>query len=167
MIYLIQRPLQKLKNNWIGLNGTRLLIPNLTLSFLARYLDLLLLFPQIPTGLTQIPGSDYDLTYSPVMDSTTYRYLIAFALHHCLLMHQLNIVTAYLYGPLDKTIYTEAPPELIIRMQYNNQRIKEIKTIAAGPIGHIQPVLQTKPTIKTQKITAWTPIDPEARAVRT
>jgi hypothetical protein len=52
-------------------------------------------------------------------------------------MHQLDIVIAYLYGPLDKTIYMEAPSELIIQMQYNNQRMKQIKTIAAGSIDHI------------------------------
>jgi hypothetical protein len=38
---------------------------------------------------------------------------IAFAQYHKLSMHQMDIVTAYLYGHLDKKIYMEAPPELI------------------------------------------------------
>ncbi|CAM6082057.1 unnamed protein product [Calypogeia fissa] len=52
-------------------------------------------------GFTQIPERDYGLTYSPVMDIITYRYLIAFAQFHGLSMHQMDIVTAYLYGHLD------------------------------------------------------------------
>ncbi|CAM6123709.1 unnamed protein product [Calypogeia fissa] len=55
------------------------------------------------------------------MEVITYRYLIAFALHHGLSMHQMDIVTAYLYGNLDKTIYMEAPPELIARVAYYSQ----------------------------------------------
>lgn len=65
----------------------------------------------VAPGFTQVPGRDYDLTYSPVMDIITYRYLIAFSLRHRLSMHQLDIVTAYLYGKLDKVIHMEAPPE--------------------------------------------------------
>lgn len=75
----------------------------------------------VAKGYTQIFGTDYDLTYSLIMDSTTYRYLISFALHHQLLMHQMDVVTAYLYGELDKVIYMEAPPELIDRVNYHSQ----------------------------------------------
>ena len=44
-------------------------------------------------------------------------------------MHQMDVVTAYLYGLLDSTIYMKAPPELIKRQTYNiqgeHQRTKE------------------------------------------
>lgn len=58
----------------------------------------------VSKGFTQIPGIDYDLSYSPVMDIITYKYLIAFSLHHKLSIHQIDMVTAYLYGHLDMTI---------------------------------------------------------------
>ncbi|CAM6123657.1 unnamed protein product [Calypogeia fissa] len=82
----------------------------------------------IGKGFTHIPGRDYDLTYSPIMDIITYRYLIAFALHHGLSMHQMDIVTAYLYGNLDKIIYMEAPPQLIQRVAYHSQGEHKSKT---------------------------------------
>lgn len=75
----------------------------------------------VAKGFTQIPGRDYDLTYSPVMDVTTYRYLINFAQRHQLVMHQMDIVTAYLYGYLDTEIYLEAPPELVERVHHHCQ----------------------------------------------
>ncbi|CAM6093955.1 unnamed protein product [Calypogeia fissa] len=78
----------------------------------------------VARGFTQIPGQDYDLTYSPVMDVIMYRYLIAFALHHRLSMHQLDIVTAYLYGTLDKEVHMEAPPSSLSELGPSNARIR-------------------------------------------
>lgn len=73
----------------------------------------------VAKGYTQIPGRDYDETYSPVMDAITYRFLIAFALQHNLEMHLMDVITAYLYGILDTEIYMIAPPELIKRVSFH------------------------------------------------
>ncbi|CAM6097662.1 unnamed protein product [Calypogeia fissa] len=73
----------------------------------------------VAKGYTQIPGRDFDQTYSPVMDSITYRYLIAYALLHKLVMHILDVITTYLYGILDTTIYMKAPPKLIKRLMFH------------------------------------------------
>jgi hypothetical protein len=90
----------------------------------------------VAKGFTQIPGRDYDLTYAPVMDVTTYRYLVAFAQHHHLEMQQLDIVTAYLYGTLDKIIHMEAPPELIKRVDHHSQGEYKHTNSKDGPFGH-------------------------------
>lgn len=50
-------------------------------------------------------GKDYDLTYAPIMDAITYRYLIAFSLVYKLQLHLMDVVTTYLYGTLDTEIY--------------------------------------------------------------
>lgn len=70
---------------------------------------------------TQIPGRDYDLTYSLVIDGVTYRYQIAFALIQKLAMHLMDVVIAYLYGILDTKIYMKAPPELLQRIAFHVQ----------------------------------------------
>jgi hypothetical protein len=71
----------------------------------------------VARGFTQIPGKDwtYDETYSLVMmDVITCKYLEAFAQHHKLSMHQMNIVITYLIDRIFvKIIYVKDPLELI------------------------------------------------------
>jgi hypothetical protein len=63
----------------------------------------------VAKGFTQQFGVDYEFTYSPVMDITTFRFLIALAVQKNLMFRLLDIVTAYLYGKLDKELYMEIP----------------------------------------------------------
>ena len=44
---------------------------------------------------SQIHGIDYEETYSPVMDATTFRYLIYLAVSEGLDMRLMDVVTAY------------------------------------------------------------------------
>ena len=61
-------------------------------------------------GFTQRPGLDFDITYSLVMDAGTFRYLLSLAVQHALDTQLLDVVTAYLYGPLDAQLYIRPPP---------------------------------------------------------
>jgi hypothetical protein len=63
----------------------------------------------VAKGYTQKLGVDYDETYAPVMDATTYRYLIAMATHYGLDTEAMDVVTAYLYGELDHDMWMDAP----------------------------------------------------------
>ena len=63
----------------------------------------------VAKGYAQRYGIDYDETYAPVMDATAYRYLLALAAHYDLETETMDVVTAYLYGDLDRTIYMDAP----------------------------------------------------------
>ena len=65
----------------------------------------------VAQGFTQCPGIDFQFTYSPVMDSGTFRYLLGMAVQYSLDTQLLNVVTAYLYGPLDAQLYIRPPPE--------------------------------------------------------
>lgn len=66
----------------------------------------------VAQGFTQVLGLDFQHTYSPVMDSTTFRFLVAFATHQSLTMKMMDVVTAYLYGHLDEEIYMKVPDGL-------------------------------------------------------
>ena len=66
----------------------------------------------VAQGFSQKFGQDYDATYSPVMDATTFRFLTSFATHASLHMQMMDVVTAYLYGNLDKEIYMQVPDGL-------------------------------------------------------
>ena len=63
----------------------------------------------VAQGFLQRPGIDYEETYSPVMDATTFRYLISLAVIEKLEMRLMDVVTAYLYGSLEKDIYMRIP----------------------------------------------------------
>ena len=64
----------------------------------------------VAQGFTQRPGIDYDQTYSPVMDTVSFRYLLALAIQFSLKMYLLDVVTAYLHGNLDTKLHLRPPP---------------------------------------------------------
>ena len=63
----------------------------------------------VAQGFIQRPGLDFDIIYSPVMDAGTFRYLLGLAIQHALDTQLLDVVTAYLYGPLDAQLYIRPP----------------------------------------------------------
>ncbi|CAN1250021.1 Copia protein [Linum perenne] len=63
----------------------------------------------VAQGFSQRPGIDYEETYSPVVDATTFRYLISLAVQEGLNLRLMDVVTAYLYGALDNDIYMKLP----------------------------------------------------------
>ena len=74
----------------------------------------------VAQGFSQRPGIDYEETYSPVVDATTFRYLISLAIHEKLGMCLMDVVTAYLYGPLDCDIYMKIPKGLKLLATHNS-----------------------------------------------
>ena len=59
----------------------------------------------VAQGFSQRLGIDYDETYSPVMDTITFRFLISMVVSKKLEMRLMDVVTAYLYGSLDSDIF--------------------------------------------------------------
>ena len=63
----------------------------------------------VAQGFSQIPGIDYDETYSPVMDIIMFRYLISLSVSKGLDMRLMDVVIAYLYSMLENDIYMKVP----------------------------------------------------------
>ena len=61
-------------------------------------------------GYTQLYGLDYWETYAPVSSSRAIRTLLAIAAANNMILHQMDIDTAFLNAPLDEEIYM-LPPE--------------------------------------------------------
>lgn len=51
----------------------------------------------------------YEETYSPVVRYTTIRYLFALALKYALEIDQIDAVSAFLQGKVDRNIYMQQP----------------------------------------------------------
>ena len=65
-------------------------------------------------GYLQRPGFDFDETYAPVARFSTIRTLIAIAAGLGFKIHQMDVVTAFLYGGLEERIYIEQPEGHIV-----------------------------------------------------
>ena len=76
----------------------------------------------VAQGFTQRPDIDYKKTYSPVMDSITFKYLLSLAVDKKLETRLMDVVTAYLYGSLDIDIYMRVHAELVEFQNSKRQR---------------------------------------------
>jgi len=66
----------------------------------------------VAQGFSQRLGIDYEVTYSSVMNTITFRYLIGLSVFKNCDMYLMDVVTAYLYGSLDNDIYMNIPEGL-------------------------------------------------------
>jgi hypothetical protein len=63
----------------------------------------------VAKGYTQKEGEDFFDTYSPIARLTTIRVLLSLAISHGLLIHQMDVKTAFLNGELEEEIYMTWP----------------------------------------------------------
>jgi hypothetical protein len=68
-------------------------------------------------GYSQKEGEDFFDTYSPVARLTTIRVLLSLAASHGLIVHQMDVKTAFLNGELDEEIYMEQPAGFVANGQ--------------------------------------------------
>nr|GEW81016.1 zinc finger, CCHC-type [Tanacetum cinerariifolium] len=65
-------------------------------------------------GFRQYEGIDFFDTYAPVARISTIRLLLALAPIHDLVIHQMDVKTAFLNGDLDKKIYMKQPKGFVM-----------------------------------------------------
>ena len=67
----------------------------------------------VARGFSQQPGVDFDETYSPVVHKTSLRALLSYGLSRNMVIHQMDVVTAFLNGELSEDIYMSQPEGFI------------------------------------------------------
>ena len=72
----------------------------------------------VAKGYTQKEGEDFFDTYSPAR-LTTIRALIFLAASYGLIIHQMDVKTAFLNRELDAEIYMDQPDEFVMKGQQN------------------------------------------------
>ncbi len=63
----------------------------------------------VAKGYSQKPGTDYEETFSPTADMTSVRVIMQKAAQEDLVLHQMDVKTAYLHAPIDCELYIEQP----------------------------------------------------------
>jgi Reverse transcriptase (RNA-dependent DNA polymerase)/gag-polypeptide of LTR copia-type len=63
----------------------------------------------VAKGFTQIPGVDFTESFSPVVNDITLRILITIWIMKSYYAEQIDVVAAFLLGPLDEEIYLKCP----------------------------------------------------------
>ena len=61
----------------------------------------------VAKGYTQKEGEDFFDTYSPVARLTTIRVLLSLTAYYDLIVHQMDVKTAFLNGELEEEIYID------------------------------------------------------------
>jgi transposase InsO family protein len=68
----------------------------------------------VARGYEQTEGVDFHETFSPVASYASIRLVLAIAAALCLLLHQMDVVSAFLQGPIDTAIYVRQPEGYIV-----------------------------------------------------
>ena len=63
----------------------------------------------VAQGFSQIEGIDYGETFSPVIRYESVRILLAVAASKSLIVHQMDVPTAFLHGDIDKEVFMKQP----------------------------------------------------------
>ena len=63
----------------------------------------------VAKGYSQTPGTDYHETFSPTARITSVRMLMQLAIQKGMVVHQMDVKTAYLNAPIDCELYIEQP----------------------------------------------------------
>ena len=65
-------------------------------------------------GFMQVEGLDYQETFAPVIKMQSLRMILSIANHRKMLIHQMDVKTAFLNGYLEEDIYMEQPEGQVI-----------------------------------------------------
>ena len=63
----------------------------------------------VACGYSQIPGVDFTANYSPVINDSTFRFLILLLIYYNFSSMIVDVETAFLYGQLEEEIYMDCP----------------------------------------------------------
>ena len=82
----------------------------------------------VAKGYNQIPGKDFQENHAPVVNDTTFHFVLAWKVMYGLTSGQFDIETAFLYGDLDEEIWMEFPEGYDDYLEETQRITKDPKT---------------------------------------
>ena len=92
-------------------------------SYKARY---------VAKGYSQREGLDYHETFAPTANLTSLRVLMQLAAQHDIILHQMDVKTAYLNAPIDCEIYMEQPEGFEVKAENEQNLVCRLKKSLYG-----------------------------------
>ncbi len=86
----------------------------------------------VAKGYSQEAGIDYHETFSPTTRITSVRTLMQLAVQHDLVVHQMDVKTAYLNAPIDCEIYVEQPKGFCVEGNGGEELVYKLKKSLYG-----------------------------------
>ena len=88
----------------------------------------------VTNGYAQEHGIDYDERFSPVVKFPSVRAINAFTVQNDMLLHQMDVVSAFLNGTLEEDIFTQQPDGYLI--EGSEQPVCKLKKSLCGLNNH-------------------------------
>lgn len=86
----------------------------------------------VAKGYSQIQGVDYSETFSPTARFTSIRMLMQIAVQDDLLVHQMDVKSAYLNAPIDCDLYVEQPEGFQVKNEQGEKLVCKLKKSLYG-----------------------------------
>ena len=86
----------------------------------------------VAKGYNQVKGIDYQETFSPTANITSVRALMQIAAQNDLIVHQMDVKTAYLHAPIDTEIYLDQPEGFEVKSDDGNRLVYKLKKSIYG-----------------------------------
>ena len=71
----------------------------------------------VAKGFSQKAGQDYDETFSPVVRFESIRSIVGFAVQNDMMLHQMDVTSAFLNGDLQEEVYMDQPEGFEVKGQ--------------------------------------------------
>lgn len=86
----------------------------------------------VAKGYSQIPHIDYNETFSPTARMTSVRILMQLAVQYNLIVHQMDVKTAFLNAPIDCELYVEQPNGFVVKGDNGKSPVLKLKKSLYG-----------------------------------
>ena len=86
----------------------------------------------VAKGFAQIPNVDYNETFSPTARMTSIRLLMNISMEENLVVHSMDVKSAYLNADLDCEVYMEQPKGFVVQNKSNNDMVLKLKKSLYG-----------------------------------
>ena len=86
----------------------------------------------VAKGYSQIPNVDYGETFSPTARITSIRMLVQIAIQQNMFLHQMDVKTAFLNGPIDTELFVQQPKGFEKLGKHGNQLVWKLNKSLYG-----------------------------------